>query len=129
MVSLDTLTTNSSQCLFFTFGIHPSYSVILNIVNTMNSRVGRNTIPVLYCTHQHFFVQLLSNYVALLFNMIRINCTPQNVPGCSKQRGKKLVLRCVARHPLLASAKDVFFQEVKNEQRAVHQGPHALRKF
>jgi hypothetical protein len=41
---------------------------------------------------------LLSNYVAPLFNIFRINCTPQNVPGFSKQKRKKLVLRCVARY-------------------------------
>jgi hypothetical protein len=32
----------------------------------------------------------LSKYVALLFNMIRINCTPQNVPGLSKLKRKKV---------------------------------------
>jgi Na+/glutamate symporter len=36
----------------------------------------------------------LSKYVALLFNMISINCKPQNIPGLSRlKRKKKLVLK------------------------------------
>jgi hypothetical protein len=32
--------------------------------------------------------------------MIHINCTPQKVMDFNKQRGKKLVIKCDARHPL-----------------------------
>jgi hypothetical protein len=56
--------------------------------------------------------------------MIRINCTPQKSSGFNKQRGKKLVLKCVAidthlQNTLPVSAKGVFCQGVKNEQHAV----------
>jgi hypothetical protein len=58
--------------------------------------------------------------------MIRINCTPQKVPGFNKQRGKKLVLKCVARHPLTeyiaGVSQSMFCQWVKNAQHVVHQG-------
>jgi hypothetical protein len=36
------------------------------------------------------YLSYMSKYVALLFNMIRINCTPQNVPGLSKLKRKKV---------------------------------------
>jgi hypothetical protein len=32
----------------------------------------------------------LSNYVALLFSMFRINCTPQNVPGFNQMEEAKV---------------------------------------
>jgi hypothetical protein len=69
---------------------------------------------------------------ALLFNTIRINCTPQKFQVLTSCRGKKLVLKCVARRPfagntLLVSAKSVFCQWVKNGWHMVHRGPERSR--
>jgi hypothetical protein len=42
----------------------------------------------------------MSNYVALLFNMIRISLTPQKSSGFYQTKRKKVGSKCVARHPL-----------------------------